>query len=285
LGQLDKDAMEKGSFWVLKYPQAAIADRPIAAEARSQYESELAQASVNINARLRELAQRQLVGRGAQPMDPNTAPDTVDPATALVINALDAKRGPIIRFTEADVHFKYGQFRRGIEATNEGWKELLEFYRSNPGAVLPADTGAHFETLDRLAGLNLVQALVLLDQTDPAYRGMGPIDPLFGVRVADTWAKMVNLPLNPPMLTKAAFWFTYVSKQHKDISAKYAPQLEILKQKLEQAKGEHEDDAEDDDHGKKDDDKDGEAKEHKNTTGRRGISVPKAIDPLKREQQ
>jgi hypothetical protein len=180
---------------------------------------------------------------------------------------------------QADIAFRFGQFRDGMTATLSAWRELLEHYRGNAGNISPADTEIHFESLSQIAGLNPIQALVVLDQVDPMYRNMLQADRFFGMKVADLWAKMAStLPLSPPMLVKAGFWLEHVSKQHKDAASRYSNSLADVKQKLEAARkasGEADDgeDAKADaDRGEKEDD------DRPSVGGRRGIRIPRSND-------
>lgn len=293
--RLDKEPLEQATYWIVLFPQIALADRPLTPEQQNEYQSQLTAITVNITPLLRQLAERQL-GRPVRPLQPNNpeASDTVDPATAQVISMLDLKRGPLTRFLEADVHFRFGQLRDGLIATQSGWRELLEFYRANRGGVSPIDAETHFEAVERMAAENPVQALAVLDQVDPAYRTMTQIDRFFGLRVADLWARMASsLPLNPEMLMKTAFWLEYVAKQHKDAGTKYAATMELVKHNLEQAgikvnRHDDDDDGEDDDgKGNEDDDHDdgkGEGRERQGVGGRRGLNVPRTIDTLRKQQ-
>lgn len=231
-GPLDKESLHKAAAWLLLFPQMALADRPLPPDQQGAYQSQLTQVNVLITQQLQQLAalqfdrQRQLQGG-----PPDRAGDmAIEQRTAL----LDAKRGPLTRFMEADVHLQFGQFRNGLDATGAGWQELMEFYRNNPRTVTPADTELHFQTLSRLAETNPIQALVIMAEIDPLYRNMLAVDRFFGVRLADLWMSMADdLPLNPPMLTKAADWLEHVSKQHKDMETRYAGALQRIKNDLE----------------------------------------------------
>lgn len=287
MGQLDKETMGTAAFWVMQSPQIALADRPLPPDQQTEYQSQLTAVTVDVSQRIRQLAERQLGRPVRPPQIGNTdAPETVDPATAQLVLILDQKRGPLSRFMEADIHFRYGQLRDGTAATQAGWRELLEFYRSNPGSVSPIDTEIHYESLQRIAANNPVVAFALLDQVDVAYRNMLRVDRFFGVRTAELWAKMVEgLPLAPPALMKAAFWLEHVSKQHKDAATRYAASLADIKHKLEEAGVKVRKDDDEDDDGKEDDDGDDDDNDDDNTKrnagGRRGLNVPKTIDTLK----
>jgi hypothetical protein len=273
-GQLEKDSLGKAARWVLLFPQLALADRPLAPEQQALYQSQLTQVNVMINQQLRHLAERQL-GQPQQVFPGNNTPETVDPVVAQAIALLDAKRGPISRFIEADVHLQFGQFRDGLAATNMAWRELLEFYRSNPRSVTPADSQVHFETMKRLAATNPIQALAILDQVDPLYRTVLAVDRSFGVRLADMWAELAaDLPLSPPMLTKAAAWMEHVSKQHKDMEARYAAALERIKRDLDP------DGQPATDSGRPDAEQPGadDQQEPSGVGGRRGLTIPRSVD-------
>ncbi|MBI4580986.1 MAG: hypothetical protein HY718_14865, partial [Planctomycetes bacterium] len=207
MGQLDRDTLEKGAPWMLLFPQMAMADRPLSAEQRSEYQAQLTQANIAMNRKMEDLANRwvalaaQAAGDPRQPSgrlprirprDPN-APEThgeVDPVVAQAMAALEPKRGAIARFVEAEIAFRWGQSRDGLDATGSGWKELLEYYRSNPRNVSPVDSQLHFDALRQLVETNPVQMALVLDQLDAAYRTMMQIDRGFAPLIADEWIKL-----------------------------------------------------------------------------------------------
>ncbi len=287
MGQLDKESLTLGAAWVMLFPQMVIADRALSEEQGAEYDRQLTQLSLQVTAKLRQMAERQLLamatqqrGPAVRPMPPQgvnpgaEAPESVDPMLAQAIAAMDSKRSAITRFMEADIHFQWGQFRRGVSATAEGWKELLEFYRGNARSITPLDAQAHFDTLDQTAVRNPVQAVVLLDQLDPAYRGMAQMDRFFAPGIADHWMKLSpGLPLNSAMLDRALFWVSSASKLGKEQETQYKQAIEDLGKKLSearkregvQAKRGHDDDDDDDDddkaggkEDKEDDDKPGQ---------------------------
>lgn len=277
VGQLDKDSMARGATWVMRFPRMAMADRPLPPEQAADYDAQVTQVSILAPQRLRQLAERQMGRPGlARPLNPGQdTPETVDPVTAQIIAVLDAKRGPITGFMEADVHFRFGQFRLGMTTTANAWGALLEYYRANPGSAGPVDADVHFESLAQIAGSNPVQAAVLLDQIDPLYRNMLQVDRLFGVKVADHWASLADtMPLAPPMLVKAAFWLEHVSNQYKNLESKYANALEEIKQQIEAAG------APEDPRGPRarraEPQAEGEAQDR--NTQRRGIAIPRSPD-------
>ncbi|HOA73440.1 MAG TPA: hypothetical protein PL151_03720 [Phycisphaerae bacterium] len=283
-GQLDPESLEKGAAWVIRFPHIAVADRPLPPEQNAEYQSQLAQANINLPQKLRQLAERQVLPPGAaRPrLNPDDAPDTVDPATAQAIMSLETKSGPIAQFMQAEVAFRFGQFRDGMTHTLNAWRELLEHYRGNAATVSPADAQIHFDSLAYIAGLNPIQALVVLDQTDSMYRNMLRVDRFFGAQVADFWAKMAStLPLSPPMLAKAAFWLEHVSKQHPDAASRYSNSLAEVKRKLEaadKASGKTEGGT-DENVGR--DEK--EADDRPGVGGRRGIRIPRSADRVRDE--
>jgi hypothetical protein len=287
--------MAKGTPWMLTAPESVISDRTLPPDPRAEYQAQLAQVSILLNQRLKQLAEQQLGQAARRPPAPPgmnlEADNPTNPMTEQVVAALNAKSGPIARFMEAEVHFRWGQFRDGLTTTTNGWKELLEYYRSNRN-VSPADAQVHFESLDRLAADNPLQALVILNHLDPLYRTMIQVDQFFGAKIADTWVKLAgDLPLNVPMLTKAAFWAEHASRMGKQQEGKYTSALAEIKRKLEEA-SEQEEGAEEGHEGKGEkheagnktgnkpaarDKEQAETREQR-TVGGRALPIPKKVD-------
>lgn len=247
IGQLDQVSMASAVRWVMMFPELALTDRRLNELQAAEYQSQLTKVNIEINQRLRELAERQLAAAAGRPMPrprptpggnlPGAAPDTADPMTLRMINELDAKRGPIALFMEAEVHFRWGQMQRGMAATAGAWRELLGFYRSNPRNISPADTDPHFAAVQQLVRTNPVQAAFVLDRMDGPYRTMAQIDPHFSIVVAEEWDRLTSaVPLTAGLLTRAVLWVEAAGKLSPNLAARYEQSLDRIKADLENAR-------------------------------------------------
>ncbi len=284
-GQLEPEAAEKAAKWIILAPEMAVVDRPLLPEQQNAYHEQFTRATIEVNNKIQQLARRQMGQRG--PAMNQEEQMAVDPAAMAMF---EGKSAAIGRFMEAQVDFRWGQFRHGLIASKEGWKELLGYYRSNPRAASPMDAEVHFEALKQLDTRSPVQACILLNELDQAYRGMTQVDRFFGAQIADEWNRMASsLPLNAEMLERAVSWVEYVSKQGKEQQGKYGSSLETLQKKLDEAR-QAEGIAEKDVKGAKQRPERGGTErsveqqprergaEQRGVGGRRGINIPREID-------
>ena len=245
-GRLDKASLALAANWLLMYPQLVTADRPLNPDQRSEIEAQLTRIEVDFSNRARQMAERQRaqamgIRGNPVPVTPNAEGQNADPALQESMANFEAKRGPMIEFMKADILLRFGQFRAGLTASAAGWRKLMDFYHANPRSMTPADTEMHFETLGQIQAANPIQALVMVDELDPMYRGMLMMDPRFGTKVADAWSRLAtDLPLNTVTLSRALFWVEHAGQAGTEGATRYATELTVLKKKFADARAKEE---------------------------------------------
>lgn len=252
-GEMDDETMKTGAFWLLEVPEMIMVNQPLSPADRGKYEQELTFAQiqledfrrqvgrrgpggprggppgVNVNEQLRQLQQQVEQQGGAYgPRGPRPGAEAVT----------DAKRGPLVKFAEAQVQLKYGQFRDAVKSATEGWEGLVQYYRQNPQGFSPDDVDLHFAGLDEAIHRSPVHALLFMEQLDKVYRAVAQANPLIGLKVADLWSRLTTrLDLKrTDTLEKGVFWLEAAIKQDKELEQQYESTLQKLKTNLEAAK-------------------------------------------------
>ena len=146
---------------------------------------------------------------------------------------LPYKREPLMAFLEAQAHARFGQEKRALAASRQGWAGLLRCYHQEPTVAADYDDDTHLEMLDVLQKYDPVRALIFVEQLDDLYRQVASGYPPVAFEIADRWLALSDqLPLPAASLEKAIKWVDTANRAKGRNDSIYTPKLAKLKQEL-----------------------------------------------------